>query len=156
MGTISLFSDHDKLWIGTDRGICYKTSSTWVDLSSDPEAPHSVVDDITKDSSGNILIATSTGLFVYNDDTIRWEIREQQLQVPKARAIAYPNPANKIVRFTNTEIRKEIYDLKGNLIEIVIKNENIWKPQKHLSAGVYLILEKNTDVINKQKIVITK
>ncbi|MFP4460244.1 MAG: T9SS type A sorting domain-containing protein [Candidatus Zixiibacteriota bacterium] len=75
------------------------------------------------------------------------DIQEKAAPKDELKLIVSPNPFKNATNVKRAEYASEIniYDIKGNLIESLPENREIWIPKKSLNTGTYLIEARAKD-----------
>ncbi|MFP4459807.1 MAG: T9SS type A sorting domain-containing protein, partial [Candidatus Zixiibacteriota bacterium] len=98
-----------------------------------------VIWDIAVDEQNNKYFVNNFGLYVYNEDSIVWNIRESHNQVNSSGFEIYPNPFTHEVCFSSNDFLEfYIYDIQGKQIDALNGRSVKWKPND-LSSGVYFV-----------------
>jgi signal transduction histidine kinase/DNA-binding response OmpR family regulator len=66
-----LFARDGRLWVATDRGLCYWDGARFVSFPDQPEVSSQMVDALAEDQQGRVWIGTERGLYYYEEDSFR-------------------------------------------------------------------------------------
>ncbi len=109
------------------------------------------------DALGNKWLDGHDGLYVFNEDTIVWSVDESEQVKPSNLEIdCYPNPFNSTLRITAPEkATVTIHDTKGRMVADLGK-ERLWKAEKDVPSGVYIVRAVVGDVVVDGKAVLIR